>query len=339
MRFFNFLAATLALTGASAHPGEDIQKDIQAREAALSQMKHRSLAHCTDKIKRSGVEAQAIARRSTLAKDLMVKKGLIRRDANPLDVIHKADKKFTIDTPLSEIFGSNHSCLLTPETTAGPFYINGELVRSSLVDDEWTPWGYALHLDILVIDTSTCDPVTDAYVEIWSANATGVYGGISNKDNAPNNPDNVQKSWLRGIQPLNTTTGTVQFDTIFPGPYPGRTPHVHVMVHRRGAEVLANGTMQDAVATHTGQVFFDQDLVDFMGERYPYLYAHRVDLTGNADDLYVHQAMAGGNDPFVNYVFLSNDFGDGILGWITLGVDMEHESKIKVAGTYHGKEA
>jgi len=42
---------------------------------------------------------------------------------------------------------------------------------------------------------------------------------------------------------------------------PGRAPHVNVMVHGRGAQALRNGTLQDGVAAHAGQLFFGQELV------------------------------------------------------------------------------
>jgi protocatechuate 3,4-dioxygenase beta subunit len=33
--------------------------------------------------------------------------------------------------------------------------------------------GLDVELDIQIIDLATCEPVTDAFVEIWHANATG----------------------------------------------------------------------------------------------------------------------------------------------------------------------
>lgn len=86
MHFFGILAAILALTGVSAHPGDDIVKEAQAREAVINQLQHKSLAHCADKLKRSGIEAQSIARRSSLATELMTKNNLISK--SPLPIPH-----------------------------------------------------------------------------------------------------------------------------------------------------------------------------------------------------------------------------------------------------------
>lgn len=261
------------------------------------------------------------------------------RALNPLDIHHNPHHPFTLTTPLTTIFGPSPSCLLAPDTTVGPFYLTGELIRSSLVESQ--P-GVPLHLDLLVIDTSTCLPLVDptVYIELWSANATGVYGGYSGPSNAPGDSDNVRSSWLRGAQPLDAETGTAQFDTIFPGHYPGRAPHVHVMVHRRGAVVGGNGTtIRDAVATHTGQLFFDQELVEEVVGTWPYVENGSGELVRNEADYYVPLAERDGNDPFVSYVYLNGrNVGGGLLGWMSVGVDMSRQMNVRVAGTFRGGE-
>jgi protocatechuate 3,4-dioxygenase beta subunit len=55
----------------------------------------------------------------------------------------------------------------------------------------------------------------------------GVYGGIAG-GNAGGVSDEreLNNTMLRGIQP-SVADGVVLFDTIFPGHYVGRTPHIH----------------------------------------------------------------------------------------------------------------
>jgi hypothetical protein len=43
--------------------------------------------------------------------------------------------------------------------------VAGEKIRSNIVDGQK---GLPLTVDIQVIDVTTCDPVADAYLEIWS---------------------------------------------------------------------------------------------------------------------------------------------------------------------------
>ena len=59
--------------------------------------------------------------------------------------------------------------MTAPEVTEGPYYINNELVRGDIREDQG---GIDLLLDIGVIDTTTCQPLEDAFVEIWSCNVS-----------------------------------------------------------------------------------------------------------------------------------------------------------------------
>lgn len=77
MQFVTFLAGILATTGVFAHPGHDIAHEIAEREAGLAMMSHRSLDHCAEEIKRSGLEARLVARRNAIASKLMKKRGLV----------------------------------------------------------------------------------------------------------------------------------------------------------------------------------------------------------------------------------------------------------------------
>ena len=66
----------------------------------------------------------------------------------------------------------NTTCVTAPEVTEGPYYLNNDLVRQDLRENQG---GILLELDIGVIDTSTCQPLPNALVEIWHCNATGQY--------------------------------------------------------------------------------------------------------------------------------------------------------------------
>ena len=81
MHFTTLLASALAATLTSAHPGHDIAAEIAEREVMLNQMSHRSLEHCAEEIKRSGLEARAVARRNALAERLMKERGLVGESA------------------------------------------------------------------------------------------------------------------------------------------------------------------------------------------------------------------------------------------------------------------
>ncbi|KAK0642038.1 Intradiol ring-cleavage dioxygenase [Cercophora newfieldiana] len=339
MRFVTFLAGVLATTGVFAHPGHDIAQEIAERKAGLQMVSHRSLDHCTEVIKRSGLEARLVARRNELADRLIKKRGLVgkthlftaQKRADPINTSHKFSYNWNLDTPASVIFASNRSCILSPEVTEGPYYLTGEYIREDLVENQA---GVDLYMDILVLDTKTCKPVPNVYVEIWQTNSTGVYGGVIAQGNG-NFADktNNKKSWLRGAQ-KTTEDGVVSFGTLFPGHYTGRTTHTHVMVHPN-AVALANGTIKDTTASHVGQFFFDQDLITLVEKQSPYS-TNKQALTTNAKDGILQQSSKSG-DPFINYIYLNGkDVMGGLLGWISFGIDTSLTKTVRPAGQFTG---
>src|SRR5438093_1493903 len=67
------------------------------------------------------------------------------------------------------------TCVLTPEMTEGPYYIASERVRRNIT--EGRP-GTPLTLRLTVVDASTCKPIKGAAIDIWHADAGGVYSGF-----------------------------------------------------------------------------------------------------------------------------------------------------------------
>ena len=136
------------------------------------------------------------------------------------------------------------ACVLTPELTEGPYYVAGEKVRSNIT--EGRP-GTPLALRLTVVDASTCKPIKGAAVDIWHADALGVYSGVQG------NTD----TFMRGIQRTDVQ-GLAQFTTVYPGWYTGRAVHIHVKVHLGGTVV------------HTGQLFFPDPTTDVAYRKAPY---------------------------------------------------------------------
>lgn len=116
------------------------------------------------------------------------------------------------------------TCKPTTSSTEGPYYIASK-VRKNIIDKQ--P-GTRTNLTISVVDTE-CKPIPNARVDIWHANASGRYSGVSG--NAQN--------FLRGSQ-VTDAQGRATFVTIFPGWYPGRVMHIHVKVVQDGNDVLTS---------------------------------------------------------------------------------------------------
>jgi protocatechuate 3,4-dioxygenase beta subunit len=152
------------------------------------------------------------------------------------------------------------TCVLTPELTQGPFYVPNERVRRDVTEGK--P-GTPLALALTVVDAATCKPIKGAAVDIWHCDASGTYSGVSAQNT-------VDKTFLRGVQRTDAK-GVAHFKTIYPGWYPGRDVHIHVMVHLGGRIV------------HTGQLFFPDALTDKVYKAAPYAKRGARD-TRNADD-------------------------------------------------------
>src|SRR3989442_793481 len=67
-------------------------------------------------------------------------------------------------------------CVLAPEMTEGPYYLPNEKVRRNITEGHS---GTPLLLHLTVVDASTCRPIKGAAVDIWHADALGVYSGES----------------------------------------------------------------------------------------------------------------------------------------------------------------
>lgn len=178
-------------------------------------------------------------------------------------------------------------CVLTPEQTGGPFYVDGEKVRRDI--REGLP-GLKLLLRTTVVDASTCKPIKGAAVDVWHCDAGGVYSGVNGNTG----------TFLRGIQRTDAN-GLASFVTIFPGWYQGRATHVHVKVHLGGTVV------------HTGQLYFPEAAVTTASKQVPYRRRGAPDMR-NADDAIYRN---GGRSSLAR---VSRDVSGATAAAITMGV-------------------
>ena len=86
------------------------------------------------------------------------------------------------------------------------------------------------------------------------------------------------QTYLRGYQ-MTDDGGAVTFRTIYPGWYPGRTVHVHVLI--RAFDASGNTALQ-----LTTQMYFDDAITDAVLAGAPYDSRNRRDQTNATDSLY-----------------------------------------------------
>lgn len=69
------LAGALAATLVSGHPAGDVRAEAAKQHSMFGRMARNDLSHCADKIKVRGLETRAVARRSGLLSELLMKSG------------------------------------------------------------------------------------------------------------------------------------------------------------------------------------------------------------------------------------------------------------------------
>jgi len=177
-------------------------------------------------------------------------------------------------------------------------------------------------MDFGVMDTSTCTPIDNAFVEIWHANATGFYGGYES-----NNFDNSE-TFLRGGW-YTDSNGVAELTTVYPGYYDGRTLHVHIMVRTNWTE-SANGTLvsHSGSLVHIGQTYFNESWNDEVFSTSPYT-EDKNTRTLNSEDSILSSAFQNGYNAYTSLQYLNgNDLSGGLVGYLTLGVDTRSTKSI-----------
>lgn len=104
------------------------------------------------------------------------------------------------------------------------------------------------------------------------------------------------------------------------------------MAHQGGCEGL-NGTFSGGNIVHTGQLFYDSELSTEVRKLEPYVH-NTQSVTANEDDSILSGATSDSDfDPFIRYVRLGDKLEDGILGWISIGIDTTQTRNVSYAAT------
>jgi protocatechuate 3,4-dioxygenase beta subunit len=170
----------------------------------------------------------------------------------------------------------------TPQQTEGPYFVDGMPERSDIRSDPSDgsmQQGIPLHLVIHVysVDHGSCIPLKGARVDIWHANSQGIYSNIQDLGT-------TGKRFLRGYQ-VTDGNGTVQFTTIYPGWYQGRTIHIHDKVR------TFNGLVK--TMEWTSQLYFDNSINQQVQKEPPYSYHGPPQTLNEEDGIYTGPSTDG----------------------------------------------
>lgn len=135
---------------------------------------------------------------------------------------------------------------------------------------------------------------------------------------------------------MTNSHGVASFNTILPGHYQGRATHIHMITLQNGT-LESNKTYQGGTITHVGQIFFDESLKDAAEATSPYN-TNTQAVTTNDEDMWAPSQASAEYDPIPDYAYLGNDITDGLLMWISVGIDTSADYTVSAAGawTAHG---
>jgi protocatechuate 3,4-dioxygenase beta subunit len=144
----------------------------------------------------------------------------------------------------TSLMSTNNSTLKpTLESDEGPYYKTGSPERTTLFE-EGIP-GDKLTLTGYVRDINS-QPVSHAWVDFWQADGRGEY------DNSG--------YILRGHQ-YTDKSGKYLLETVVPGAYVSRTPHLHVKVRaKNGSPILTTQLFIPGLATNKADFLYRDDL-------------------------------------------------------------------------------
>ncbi len=184
------------------------------------------------------------------------------------------------------------SCVLTPEQTEGPFFVDEMLDRA---DIRASKAGVELNLSFAVFSaTADCDPFAGATVDLWQCDAQGRYSDVAQDGT-------TGQTFLRGSQ-VTGSDGRASFTTIFPGFYPGRTIHIHVKVRVFDGD----STTYD----FSTQIYFEESDVDAVLATSAYARDEPPAVTNEDDGIF--------NESLI--VQLGGDVDDGYTGTVEIGL-------------------
>jgi len=203
-----------------------------------------------------------------------------------------------------------------PTMTEGPYWVDEKLFRSDIRTDPATGVarpGVPLNLTVKVQNTSGggCAALAGALVDIWHCDAIGIYSDESAYNPGGGTGTVVTKGqkFLRGYQ-VTDDAGQVQFLTIYPGWYGGRTIHIHVRVR-----TYAGTTVLDDFVS---QFFFDDAISNAVLSQAPYNTRTSARDTTNSNDM-IYAGAANSSRMLLNLTKTDT----GYAGVITMAVSLK----------------
>jgi protocatechuate 3,4-dioxygenase beta subunit len=188
-------------------------------------------------------------------------------------------------------------CAITPSETEGPYPDRTGMLNNVAFHrrdiTEGRP-GVPLAVTMKVVNAkATCGPLANALVEVWHCDVTGTYSEYG---------QGAGQTYLRGLQTTDAS-GTVTFNTVYPGWYQGRATHIHAEVYVNGASVKVT------------QIAFPESVTAAVYASGVYA-SHGQNPTANASDMVFSDGVAD------ELATVSGNPASGYLATLTIGVSV-----------------
>src|SRR4029079_11811637 len=165
------------------------------------------------------------------------------------------------------------SCVVVPELTEGPYYVNENMDRSDIridTSDGSTSEGAVLTIDWVVsqVDGNAWIPLEGVRVDVWHCDAAGEYSDVGSEQG---------HDYLRGYQHTDAS-GKARIVTIYPGWYQGRAVHIHFKIR---TDAAASSGLE-----FTSELFFDDAVSDAVYSTGVYAAKGKPDVPNASDGIY-----------------------------------------------------
>lgn len=109
-------------------------------------------------------------------------------------------------------------CIVRPELTVGPYFVDQQLDRSDVRIEPSTGAAVAgiplaITLNVSHVASGACTPLAGAMVDLWQCDAEGRYSAVNDQMLGV---DTSNQKFLRGYQ-ITGPDGVARFTTIYPG--------------------------------------------------------------------------------------------------------------------------
>jgi len=230
----------------------------------------------------------------------------------------------TSGTSVTDASGTVSSCSVVAEETAGPYpgdgsntanggvanalALNGIVrsdIRSSVASASGTASGVPLQVIVRLVNVNgACADLSGYAIYLWHCDAQGRYSIYSSGVTGEN--------YLRGVQPADSS-GHASFQTIYPGCYAGRMPHMHFEVYRSATTATSYSNK-----LKTSQLAFPNDISNavYNGDsRYSASIANFANISFARDNVF-------SDGTGTEMTSVTGNLADGYTATITVGISV-----------------